>query len=159
VLTVMGGIFFCAIIFHAMDRVTVHSYWSSLSDLNSIPPAAALRLSSAGIRTPRDLLARIFSRPQREALANMIGVPSEELECWTKAAEFAELKGMGAPNANLLMSAGIQDMAGLARQDPVQLHENLLRYYRNAPGKPLPPPRPAVLRIWVREAQKRTTGR
>lgn len=159
VLTVAAGIIFCGITFYAMDATTVNSYWSTISDVESIPDAAARRLVTAGIRTPGNLLARVSSRPQREALANTIGVSSEELGRWIRAAELAGLKGMGAHNANLLMSAGIEDMAGLARQDPAQLHESLLRHYRNAPGKPLHSPRQAMLRVWVREAQKRTTGR
>jgi hypothetical protein len=158
-LTAASGIIFCGSTFHAMDATTVNSYWSTISDVESIPDAAARRLVTAGIRSPHQLLARGSSRPQREALATMMGVPSEELERWIKAAELAELKGMGAPNANLLMSAGIQDVAGLARQDPAQLHESLLRHHRNASGMPLPPPRPAMVRVWIREAQRKTTGR
>jgi hypothetical protein len=158
-LTAAAGIIFCGGTFHAMDATTVNSYWSTMSDLESIPDAAARRLVAAGIRTPRDFLVRVSSRAQRETLANMIGAPAAEVERWINAAELAELKGMGARNANLLMSAGIQDMAGLARQDPAQLHESLLRHHRIAAGKPLPLPRPAVLRIWIREAQKKTTGR
>ena len=159
VLTVLSGIIFCGITFHAMDAATVNSYWSTISDVESIPDAAARRLGIAGIRTPRELLARVSSRPQREALANMIGAPAAEVERWINAAELAELKGMGARNANLLISAGIQDRAGLGRQDPAQLHENLLNHHRNAAGMPLFPPRPAMVRVWIREAQRKTTGR
>jgi hypothetical protein len=159
VLTVAAGLIFCGITFHAMDGATVNSYWSTLSDVEIIPDAIACRLGTAGIRTPHQLLSRASSRAQREALANIIGVPSEELERWIKGAELSEFKGMGAPNANMLMSIGIQDVAGLARQNPAQLHESLLRHHRNATGKSLPPPRPAVLRVWIREAQKKTTGR
>jgi hypothetical protein len=153
-LTVLAGILFCGLIFHAMDTRTALSYWATISDLKSIPTDAARRLSIAGIHTPRMLLARVSSRPQRDAMANILGAAAEDLERWIASAELAELKGMGAQNANLLMSAGIPDVASLAGLDPLHLHERLLRYYRIAPGMPLPPPRPAMVRVWIREANK-----
>ncbi len=158
-LTVVGGALFCCGTFYAMDAATVHSYWSTLGDVAGIPDAAARRLSAAGIHTPRRLLSMASSPAQRDALASIIGSPADDVERWIKAAELAELKGMGARNANLLRCAGIEDMVALARQDPALLHERLLRCYGLAPAQPLPPPRPAVLRIWIREAQKKTTGR
>jgi len=156
VLAMITGIFFCGITFHAMDTMTVNSYWSTLSDLNSIPPAAARRMSIAGIRTPAMLLSRSSSRPQREALALMLSAPAEDIEHWIKSAELSELKGMGARNANLLMSAGIQDRAGLAGQDPAVLYESLVRDNRLSPVKHVFPPRAAILRVWIREAKKMT---
>jgi hypothetical protein len=156
VLTIIAGIFFCAITFHAMDRKTVNSYWSSVSDLQGIPPAAADLLAVSGIRTPGMMLARSSSLPQREGLARMLSVTAADIESWRQAAELSELKGMGAWNANMLMRAGIKDIAGLAAQDPAALHETLGRDHRASDGKRTFPPRAAILRIWIREARKMT---
>src|SRR5690606_25315957 len=103
VLTVAAGFIFCGITFNAMDAATVNSYWSTISDVESIPPDAARRLSDVGIVTPQNLLSETSSRPRREAMANLLGVPPDDLLRWIKSAELAALKGMGARNANLLM--------------------------------------------------------
>ncbi len=157
VLTVAAGFIFCGITFNAMDAATVNSYWSTISDLESIPPDAARRLSDVGIVTPQNLLSETSSRPRREAMANLLGVPPDDLLRWIKSAELAALKGMGARNANLLMSAGIHDIISLARQDAELLHQNLARNHQIAPGKHPSPPRPAILRIWIREAKQHRT--
>lgn len=154
VLTGIGGIFFCAITFHAMDSRTVNSYWSSVSDLPGIPSAAARLLVDSGIRTPGMLVARSSSLSEREELARMLSVPAVDIAHWRKSAELSELKGMGAVNATMLINAGIQDISSLADQDPAALHERLLRHDHPSTGRHTFPPREAVLRIWIREARK-----
>ena len=155
-LTIITGIFFCAVTFHAMDNKTVNSYWSSVSDLQGIPPAAAHLLRASGIRTPGMLLARSSSLPEREGLARMLSVPAADIESWRHCAELSELKGMGARNANMLIQAGITDRAVLAAQDPAALHARLVRDYAVSDGNHSFPPRTAILRIWIREARKMT---
>jgi predicted flap endonuclease-1-like 5' DNA nuclease len=155
-LTIITGIFFCAVTFHAMDSKTVNSYWSSVSDLQGIPPAAAHLLRASGIRTPGMLLARSSSLPEREGLARMLSVPAADIESWRHCAELSELKGMGARNANMLIQAGIKDRAVLAAQDPAALHARLVRDYAVSDGNHSFPPRTAILRIWIREARKMT---
>jgi predicted flap endonuclease-1-like 5' DNA nuclease len=156
VMTVVTGIFFCAITFHAMDTKTVNSYWSSVADLQGIPPAAADLLASSGIRTPGALLAVSYSRADRERLAQRLSVPVADIESWRHYAELSELKGMGARNATMLIQAGIKDSISLAAQDPATLHARLVRDHAVSDGNHPFPPRKAILRIWIGEARKMT---
>ena len=158
-LTIIGGIFFCAVTFHAMDSKTVNSYWSSVSDLQGIPPAAADSLAASGIRTPGALLAVSSSPADREGLAQRLSVSAADIESWRHYAQLSELKGMGARNANMLIQAGIKDRSALAAQDPAALHARLVRDYAVSDGNEPFPPRTAILRIWIREARKMTGHR
>ena len=110
-------------------------------------------LASRGIHTPQALLTATGTEPLRGQLARELNVSVNELVRWKKTAELAELKGMGTAYANLLLQAGIEDIPGLAKQNPETLYRTLLTLSQ---GKTIPPPREAVIRVWISAADKAT---
>ena len=109
------------------------------------------RLASRGIDTPQELIKKAGTEQERGTLAQELNIAVGELAEWNKMAELAELKGMGTLHANLLVQAGIEDIPSLAQQDPATLYPVLIKLYQ---GNALSPPREAILRIWVRAAEK-----
>jgi hypothetical protein len=145
------GSIFCLSTFSAMDMITVSSYWPQLQELKAIPSEIVARLSLRDITTPQGLLAISSTDQQRDELAQELNVAVGEVLRWNKIAELAELKGMGTAHANLLVEAGIDSVSSLAKQTPETLYSTLLIQYK---GKKIAPPREAILKIWIRAANK-----
>jgi nucleotidyltransferase/DNA polymerase involved in DNA repair len=103
--------------------------------------------------TPKALLAKADSEQGRKELIRELKVPENEFVKLIRAAELAELKGMGTLNANLLNKAGIDHISDLAMLDPSVLYKKLLALNRQRENISLP--REAIIRVWVREAQRR----
>jgi hypothetical protein len=134
-----------------MDMITVSSYWPQLQELKAIPRELVARLSVRDITAPQGLLAISATGQQQAELAQELNVSVGEVVRWNKMARLAELKGMGTRHANLLVQAGIDSVSSLAKQTPETLYPMLLIQYR---GKPAAPPREAILKIWIRAAEK-----
>ena len=149
----LAVIAFCLSTYNAMDEKTVNSYWTNLRELKVINPEAAMSLASLEIKTPTKLLAKTGSKQGRKELAQKLKFSEREIVKWIKAAKLAKLKGMGALNVNLLNKAGIEDITDLAKQDPTVLYEKLLA--TNLLDEEAPIPREAIIKVWVREAQRR----
>jgi len=147
---------FCLFTFNAIDKKTVNSYFTKLRDLQTISPEVAISLASLGISTPTELLTEVGSEKRRKELALKLKVSESEIVRWIRSAELAELKGMGALNANLFNKIGIENIPDLAKQDPAVLYEKLLALKKNdLQSEGLFIPREAIIRVWVREAQRR----
>ena len=63
------------------------------------------------------------------------------------------LKGMGVENYHLLRETGVDDIPGLARQDPGMFIQRLRA--TSPPHRAHQIPDPAIVRLWVREAQQK----
>ena len=150
-LSFLVGLMLCLSTFYAMDSRTVNSYWPRLQELQKISPEMIARLASRGIDTPQELITKAGTEQERGKLAQELNIAVGELAEWKRMAELAELKGMGTLHANLLVQAGIEDIPSLAQQDPSTLYPVLIKLYQ---GNALSPPREAILRIWVRAAEK-----
>jgi hypothetical protein len=151
VLSCLGGSIFCLSTFSAMDTITVSSYWPQLRDLKTIPPGIVARLSLRDINTPRELLAVSSTDHERAGLAKELNVAVDEIVRWNKIARLAELKGIGTTHANLLVQAGIDSVPRLAQKNPLTLYRSLITLYKE---NQTTPPREAIIRIWIREADK-----
>jgi len=149
-------IVFCLATFNAIDKKTVNSYFSTLRDLQAINPEGAASLASLGISTPTELLTEVGNEKKRKELALKLKVSESEIIRWMSSAELAELKGMGTLNANLFHKTGIENIPNLAKQDPAVLYEKLLALKKNDPhSEGILIPREAIIRVWVKEAQRR----
>jgi predicted RecB family nuclease len=104
------------------------------------------RLQEAGIERVTDLL--------RKGVPGLIssGISLTEAEGLIQAAEMITLKGMGIENYRLLREQGVQDISELARQDPGMLYQRLRTIAPLSRAYQIPDP--AIVRLWVREAQK-----
>ena len=115
------AISFCLCTFKAMDEKTVNSYWPDLKELQMISPEIALNLTSLGIETPKELLAKTESEKEKKELAIKLNVSESNIAKWISLSKLAELKRMGTLNANLLNKAGIENVTDLAKQNPAIL--------------------------------------
>jgi hypothetical protein len=149
----LAGLTFCLCTFNAMDEKTVNSHWPDLKELQAISPEAAVGLTSAGIRTPVELLTKADSEQKRKELVLRLKVSESEVLRWLRIAELAELKRMGTLNANLLNKVGVENIPKLAKQDPAGLYKKLLAL--NPQSEDISLPREAIVIIWVREAKRR----
>ena len=149
-ITSLVGMIFCLATFNAMDTKTVNSYWPSIAELEIVPPEVTVRLEAFAIKTPQALLIRTGSTQGRRELALTLNVSDDELARWIKTAALSQLKGMGTVNANLLNKTGIEDIPGLARQDPAMLYGKLASLTH---GDTPSAPREAIIRVWVQEAR------
>jgi hypothetical protein len=141
---------FSVLIFRAIDSSTVDSYYSRLEDAYWIEPQYQRELPKVGITSLGDLLSKTREKDERDELALRLLIPKELLIQWVEKARLARLKGLGVENLRLLEGVGIDSISALAKEDPASLYDKLEQAVRE---KVLP--RKAMIRIWVREAQKK----
>lgn len=156
VVSSLAGIAFCLCTFNAMDEKTVNSYWPDLKELQMISPEVATSLASMKVKTPKALLTKAGSEQGRKKLAQELKISESVILGWAKLAELAELKGMGTLNVNLLNKVGIEHIPDLAIFDPAVLYKKLLAL--NLQSENIPLPREEILRVWIREARRRTNN-
>jgi len=140
---------FSILIFGAIDRDTVDSYYPRLKDAYWIEPQYREELPKVGIATLGDLLSKTRDRRERDELALRLLIPKEELNQWVEKAELVNLKGLGIENLRVLERAGIDSVQTLAVQDPEALYKKIEQFSQEGPL-----PRKAMIRIWIRAAQK-----
>jgi len=143
----------CAVVFSAaasaaiLDR-NVQSVRPVLSDLTGLDLSDVARLRSAGIPTP-ERLDRAARGEGLAAIAARSGISAGVLERAAGEASLALHKGMGAPAARLLESAGIRTVADLASADADGLTARLESI---AAARGETAPRPEYVRVWIRAA-------
>jgi hypothetical protein len=144
---------FSALLFRAIDSNTVDSYYPRLQDAYWIEPQYQRELPKVGITSLGDLLSKTREKDERDELALRLLIPKEVLIQWVDKARLARLKGLGVENLRLLESVGIDSIPALAKENPESLYDKL----EQAPQEKVLP-RKAIIRIWVREAQKKVRG-
>jgi hypothetical protein len=141
---------FSVLIFMAIDSSTVDSYYPRLQDAYWIEPQYRRELPKVGITSLGDLLSKTREKDERDELALRLLIPKEVLIQWVDKARLVRLKGLGVENLRLLESVGIDSIPALAKENPESLYDKL----EQAPREKVLP-RKAMIRIWVREAQKK----
>jgi hypothetical protein len=150
ILTAILIVSFSVFIFRAIDSNTVDSYYSRLEDAYWIEPQYRRELPKVGIATFDDLLSKTKDKKEMDELALRLLVPKELLIQWVEKARLVQLKGLGVENLRLLEKVGIDSISALAKEDPEILYAKI----KQVSGERVPP-REAMIRIWVREAQKK----
>ena len=144
---------FSVLMFRAIDSNTVDSYYPRLQDAYWIEPQYQRELPKVGITSLGDLLSKTREKDERDELALRLLIPKEVLIQWVDKARLARLKGLGVENLRLLESVGIDSIPALAKENPESLYDKL----EQAPQEKVLP-RKAIIRIWVRDAQKKVRG-
>jgi hypothetical protein len=134
---------FCLLCFAGIDRYTVVSYIPLVRDLPGVQVALKGRLQEAGMERVQDLL--------RKGVSGLVssGISFPEAEGLIQKAEMITLKEMGIENYRLLRATGVKDLPELARQDPELLTQRIHAMSDHIPN-------PAIVRLWVHEARKRS---
>jgi hypothetical protein len=142
-------------VFVAVLRQTVESRRPLLGELVGLDAADAARLAAAGLGTP-ERLERAVARRGIEQVASATGVPASRLALAARHAALALHKGLGAPRARLLVTAGVPRVEDLGRADAAALTGRLAELARAAG---LDPPRRAEVEVWVEAARGRDRPR
>jgi hypothetical protein len=138
---------FCLLCFAGIDRYTVVSYIPLIKDLPEARTEWKERPQKAGIEKVQDLI--------RWKVTDLValGITLPEAEALLRKAGMITLKGMGIDNYRLLRQAGVRDLTELAQQDPRDLYLKIERQARPRSTSHRIPTA-ALVRLWVREAQK-----
>jgi hypothetical protein len=145
-----GAALALALLTHAAAlRHTVASRRPILTELQGIDGTAVARLRSAGIPTPERLHRAVLSRGVA-SVAERTGLARPRIERAFRQAALSIHKGMGAPAALLLESAGVGSVRELSRREPMELARTLQGL---ALGSRVRAPRPAEVRVWVEAAR------
>jgi hypothetical protein len=152
-LSVVGMSLFFPLVFYSIDTRTINSYIPRVSDLILIEPQSREKLAEMDLHTVDDLFHRIKEPGGRKELAEKLGISDDQISNWVKWSQLIQLKGLGVENFLLLKEVGVDDVQTLARQEPSNLYEKLLRTNRdhNITSQPIDV---AKVRVWIRAARK-----
>jgi hypothetical protein len=93
----------------------------SIADIRAIGPFYAGKLKAAGIRSSTKLLDRARTPKGRKQLAELSGIPSENILKWANLADLMRVPGVAADYAELLAAAGVDTVKELKRRNVVNL--------------------------------------
>ena len=153
VLSVVGLLIFYPLAFHSIDTKTINSYIARVDDLDLIEPQYREKLAEMDLYTVDDLFQRIKEREGRKELGEKLGISDNQISDWIKWSQLIRLKGLGIENFLLLKEVGVNDLQTLARQEPSNLYEKLLRANRHHRITSQPIDLPKV-KVWIRAAKK-----
>ena len=153
VLSVVGLLIFYPLVLHSIDTKTINSYIARVADLNLIEPRYREKLAEMDLYTVDDLFQRIKEREGRKELGEKLGISDNQISDWIRWSQLIRLKGLGIENFLLLKEIGVNDLQTLARQEPSNLYEKLLRANRHHRITSQPIDLPKV-KVWIRAAKK-----
>lgn len=143
-----------------MDQATAPSPKSArprgdlpLSKLRGLPSALRAALKARRITTCDQLLRVAGSEAGRRHLLSQTRINEEDLLTILHRADLARVDGLGAVFGLILEELGIRTVAGLAAEDPVQLHARVREYNRQERISRRSPT-PDEVAYWVSQARR-----
>ena len=100
---------------------------ANIEDIEGIGPAQATKLREAGVRTVEALLERGATPKGRQELESATGISGTHILRWVNHADLYRIKGVAAEMSELLEVAGVDTVAELARRNPQNLHQALVK--------------------------------
>ncbi len=85
------------------------------------------KLKEIGIKTVNDLLKTASKRSERKKLAKSLGVSEKKILEWVNRADLFRIPGVGEEYSDLLEQAGVDTVVELAKRNPDNLYEALLK--------------------------------
>jgi predicted flap endonuclease-1-like 5' DNA nuclease len=127
---------------------------NTISDIEGIGPAFAMKLRKAKVRSVQALLRHAGSRSGRKKLVQQTGIDETLILKWVNMADLYRIKGIGSEYSELLEKAGVDTVKELKNRKPVNLHEKLKEV--NSSGRPLVRQIPGLKRVqsWIEQANK-----
>ncbi len=99
-----------------------------LKDFRGISQKHAARLAEEGIRNVEDMLKAGAKKKDRKALAKKTGLPEKAILEFVKLSDLARIPGVKNIRARLYYDAGIDSIKKMARQDPHEMREMLVKW-------------------------------
>lgn len=128
-----------------------------LDKLYGLKPDLGVKLKALGIKDNDDLLHFCKTPADITELARVTGTEAQEIIRLVQLADLARIRGLGLVYMRLLEAAGIQSAADLAKYNPEELREHLLRLnqQRQLVGRV---PALAMVNGWVTKARRLLTA-
>jgi len=100
---------------------------STITDIEGIGEAYAVKLRAAGVRTTDALLERGRKPQGRRELAAMTGFSEKTILEWVNRADMFRIRGIGSQYSDLLEAAGVDTVRELAMRKAETLTETLAK--------------------------------
>lgn len=98
-----------------------------IEQIEGIGPAYAEKLSTAGIKTTEDLLAKCASKKGRDAVAEATGISYKLILKWTNHADLFRINGIAGQFAELLEAAGVDTVKEFRHRVAANLQPKLVQ--------------------------------
>jgi predicted flap endonuclease-1-like 5' DNA nuclease len=99
----------------------------TITDIEGIGEAYAVKLRQAGVRTTENLLEKGGTAKGRQELAKATGFSTKMILEWVNRADLYRVSGIGAQYSDLLEAAGVDTVLELANRKPEALLEALAK--------------------------------
>lgn len=126
---------------------------SQLTDVEGIGEAYAAKLANAGISNTQALLAKGATPQGRKEIAEQAGISETLILQWVNHIDLYRIKGVGPEYADLLEASGVDTVMELARRNPANLYDTLVKVNQE---KKLVRKMPTSSQVqdWVEQAKK-----
>lgn len=143
------AVIFSVISFIGVMHITLQSRRPLLRELNGITTREIGALHDAHIHSPEQFFDQAI--PSRMvSLGKKTGIPVEKLDDFRKELSLALHKGMGIPDAKMLMAVGVEQVTDLLIWNANDLYQALADY---AATHNLDPPGKAEVKVWLRAVE------
>jgi len=124
----------------------------TITDIEGIGEAYAVKLRQAGVSTTESLLQKGGTPKGRQELAKATGFSTKMILNWVNRADLYRVNGIGAQYSDLLEAAGVDTVPELATRKPEALLEALTKVNEK---KNLVNLMPGLSRVeaWVKQAK------
>lgn len=125
----------------------------SIKSIEGIGSIFAEKFAALGIKTSEALLEAGKTRKGRRELAKNAGISPKLVLEWVNLADLIRISGVSEEYSDLLMEAGVDTVAELARRNPEKLHAKVLEINKE---KKLVRrlPTTSTIESWVEQAKK-----
>ncbi len=113
----------------------------------------AKKLKELGIKTVEDLLKAGAKKSDRRKLAKSLGISEKKILEWVNRADLFRIPGVGEEYSDLLEQAGVDTVVELAKRNPDNLYEELVKVNEKKKLVRRLPTRKQVA-AWVQAAKK-----
>ena len=121
--------------------------------IEGIGSVYAQKLKELGIKTVDDLLRAGAKKSDRKKLAKSLGVSEKKVLEWVNRADLFRIPGVGEEYSDLLEQAGVDTVVELAKRNPDNLYEELVKVNEKKKLVRRLPTRKQVA-AWVQAAKK-----
>jgi len=121
--------------------------------INGIGPKYKKKLNDIGIRTTNDLLKRALRAKDRRRLFSETDLSLKDLYDWAGMASLMMVNGIGPENAEILNSAGIENLGQLANQSSTAAVKKIEQLRERKPKAVKRKPSQKTLASWIDEAR------
>ncbi len=121
--------------------------------IEGIGKVYAKKLKEIGIKTVDDLLRAGAKKSDRKKLAKSLGVSEKKVLEWVNRADLFRIPGVGEEYSDLLEQAGVDTVVELAKRNPDNLYEELVKINEEKKLVRRLPTKKQVI-AWIQAAKK-----